>query len=145
MFNETFGAINNDILAFLGIDPIPWLTEPLWTKVALIFIQWWVGFPFVFVMITGVLQSIPEELYEAATIDGASLWQKFRHITLPIILFTTAPIMITQFTSNFNNFNVIYLFNGIKRSKYSANKTVKSVIGTQSFAAKRTDVETENC
>ncbi|MDT2047270.1 sugar ABC transporter permease [Priestia aryabhattai] len=112
MFNETFGAINNDILAFLGIDPIPWLTEPLWTKVALIFIQWWVGFPFVFAMITGVLQSIPEELYEAATIDGASLWQKFRHITLPIILFTTAPIMITQFTSNFNNFNVIYLFNG---------------------------------
>ncbi|WP_110113082.1 sugar ABC transporter permease [Bacillus sp. CGMCC 1.16541] len=112
MFNETFGAINNDILAFFGIDPIPWLTEPVWTKVALVFIQWWIGFPFVFAMITGVLQSIPEELYEAATIDGASMWEKFRYITFPIILFTTAPIMITQFTSNFNNFNVIYLFNG---------------------------------
>ncbi|CAK8584710.1 carbohydrate ABC transporter permease [Priestia megaterium] len=112
MFNETFGAINNDILAFFGIKSIPWMSDPFWAKVALIFIQWWIGFPFVFTMITGVLQSIPEELYEAATIDGATLWNKFRYVTLPIILFTTAPIMITQFTSNFNNFNVIYLFNG---------------------------------
>lgn len=112
MFNETFGAINNDILAFFGIASIPWMSDPFWAKIALIFIQWWIGFPFVFTMITGVLQSIPEELYEAATIDGATLWNKFRHITLPIVLFTTAPIMITQFTSNFNNFNVIYLFNG---------------------------------
>lgn len=86
MFNETFGAINNDILAFFGIKSIPWMSDPFWAKVALIFIQWWIGFPFVFTMITGVLQSIPEELYEAATIDGATLWNKFRYVTLPIIL-----------------------------------------------------------
>ncbi|TLS37863.1 sugar ABC transporter permease [Pseudalkalibacillus caeni] len=112
MFNETFGTINNDILAALGIDAIPWLTEPLWTRVALIFIQFWLGFPFIFAMVTGVLQSIPDELYEAATVDGASMWQKFRTITLPMILFAIAPILITQYTFNFNNFNVIYLFNG---------------------------------
>jgi arabinogalactan oligomer/maltooligosaccharide transport system permease protein len=112
MFNVSFGAVNLHILAPLGIDPIPWMTEAFWTKLALIFIQSWLGFPFIFAMVTGVLQSIPEELYEAATVDGASLWQKFRSITLPMVLFATAPIMITQYTFNFNNFNVIFLFNG---------------------------------
>ncbi|MFC4320540.1 sugar ABC transporter permease [Litchfieldia salsa] len=112
MFNESFGAINNTVLAFFGIDSIPWMTEPLWTRVALILIQTWLGFPFIFAMTTGVLQSIPDELYEAATVDGASMWHKFRNITLPLVLFATAPILITQYTFNFNNFNVIFLFNG---------------------------------
>ncbi|MGF2615321.1 sugar ABC transporter permease [Rossellomorea vietnamensis] len=112
MFNESFGTINNDILAFLGIGEIPWMTEAMYTRIALIFIQTWLGFPFIFAMTTGVLQSIPDELYEAATVDGASSIQKFRNITLPLVLFATAPILITQYTFNFNNFNVIYLFNG---------------------------------
>ncbi|WP_085524590.1 sugar ABC transporter permease [Tuberibacillus sp. Marseille-P3662] len=112
MFNGTFGAINNQLLEPLGIGPIEWLLDPFWTKVALIMIQTWLGFPFIFAMTTGVLQSIPDELYEAATMDGASLWHKFRNITLPMILFATAPIIITQYTFNFNNFNVIFLFNG---------------------------------
>lgn len=112
MFNDSFGAVNQDILAPLGIPAISWLTDPTWTKTALIFIQSWLGFPFVFAMVTGVLQAIPEELYEAATVDGASLWQKFRQITLPMVLYAIAPILITQYTFNFNNFNVIYLFNG---------------------------------
>ncbi|MGG3943144.1 sugar ABC transporter permease [Peribacillus psychrosaccharolyticus] len=112
MFNETFGVINNGILASLGIDAIPWMTEEMWSRVALILIQSWLGFPFIFAMTTGVLQSIPEELYEAATVDGASIWQKFRSITMPMVLFATAPIIITQYTFNFNNFNVIFLFNG---------------------------------
>jgi len=112
MFNESFGTINTDILAFFGIDNIPWMTEPMWTRIALIIIQSWLGFPFIFAMTTGVLQSIPDELYEAATVDGATVIQKFKKITLPLVLFATAPIMITQYTFNFNNFNVIFLFNG---------------------------------
>jgi arabinogalactan oligomer / maltooligosaccharide transport system permease protein len=111
MFNETFGAINKMILPALGLDPQPWMTEANWTRLALILIQGWLGFPFIFAMVTGVLQSIPEDLYEAATVDGASIWQKFSKITLPLVLFATAPIMITQYTFNFNNFNVIFLFN----------------------------------
>jgi len=99
MFNETFGVINNVILDFFGIDPKPWLTDPFWTKTALILIQTWLGFPFVFAMTTGVLQAIPNDLYEAATIDGASKFQQMKTIT------------ITQYTFNFNNFNIIYLFN----------------------------------
>ncbi|MDW6004697.1 sugar ABC transporter permease [Vibrio mangrovi] len=111
MFNETFGVINNVILNFFGVDPKPWLTDPLWTKTALILIQTWLGFPFVFAMTTGVLQAIPNDLYEAATIDGASKFQQLRTITIPLVLFSIAPILITQYTFNFNNFNIIYLFN----------------------------------
>jgi arabinogalactan oligomer/maltooligosaccharide transport system permease protein len=112
MFNESFGAINRDILGFFGIDGLPWMTEPIFTRIALIFIQTWLGFPFIFAMTTGVLQSIPVDLYEAATVDGASNFQKFKNITLPLVLFATAPVLITQYTFNFNNFNLIYLFNG---------------------------------
>lgn len=111
MFNESFGVINTTILASLGIDPISWMTESNWTRLALILIQGWLGFPFIFAMTTGVLQSISEDLYEAATIDGANVWQKFRKITLPLVLYATAPIIITQYTFNFNNFNIIFLFN----------------------------------
>lgn len=111
MFNETFGAINNQVLALFGIEKIAWMTDPFWSKIALIMIQTWLGFPFVFAMTTGILQSIPGELYEAATVDGATAWQQFRKITLPLVLYATAPILITQYTFNFNNFSIIYLFN----------------------------------
>ncbi|PJC87170.1 sugar ABC transporter permease [Vibrio sp. HA2012] len=111
MFNDTFGVINNVILDFFGIAPKPWLTDPFWTKTALIMIQTWLGFPFVFAMTTGVLQAIPGDLYEAATMDGASKFQQLRTITLPLVLYSIAPILITQYTFNFNNFNIIYLFN----------------------------------
>lgn len=112
MFNDSFGAINNDILAFFNISPIPWMTDALWTKVALILIQGWLGFPYIFIVTTGILQSIPDDLYEAAVIDGATSWDKFMNITLPVILTSMAPTLITQYTFNFNNFNIIYLFNG---------------------------------
>lgn len=112
LFNDSFGAINNDILAAFGIGSIPWLTDENWTRVALILMQGWLGFPYIFLVTTGVLQSIPDDLYEAATIDGASVFAKFRHITMPMILIAMAPIIITQYTFNFNNFNIIYLFNG---------------------------------
>lgn len=111
MFNDSFGVINNVILDFFGIEPKAWLTDPFWTKVALIMIQTWLGFPFVFAMTTGVLQAIPNDLYEAATMDGASKFEQLKTITLPLVLYSIAPILITQYTFNFNNFNIIYLFN----------------------------------
>ena len=111
MFNDSFGVINNAILSFFGISPKAWLTDPFWTKTALIMMQTWLGFPFVFAMTTGVLQAIPDDLYEAATMDGASAFTRLRTITLPLVLYAIAPIIITQYTFNFNNFNIIYLFN----------------------------------
>ncbi len=111
LFNNQFGAINNDILQPLFGLTIPWLSDPFWAKVALILIQTWLGFPFVFALFTGVLQSISDDWYEAADIDGASSLQKFSNITFPHIMFATAPLLIMQYAANFNNFNIIYLFN----------------------------------
>lgn len=111
LFNNQFGAINNDILQPLFGLSLPWLSDPFWAKVALILIQTWLGFPFVFALFTGILQSISADWYEAADIDGASSWQKFSNITFPHIMFATAPLLIMQYAGNFNNFNIIYLFN----------------------------------
>ncbi len=118
MFNPSAGAINtqvipfiNSILPFVEIPSLSWKTDPFWTKAALIAIQGWLGFPYIYVLTTSILQSIPGEWYEAASIDGANAIQKFRSITFPHILSVAAPIFITQYTGNFNNFTMIYLFN----------------------------------
>ncbi|MGN7284365.1 ABC transporter permease subunit [Shouchella rhizosphaerae] len=111
LFNDNFGAINRDVLIPLFGSGLPWLSDPFWAKVALIGIQTWLGFPFVFALFTGVLQSISSEWYEAADMDGASRFQKFRNITFPHLMFATAPLLIMQYAQNFNNFNIIYLFN----------------------------------
>lgn len=110
LFNPTFGAINQDILSHFNVM-IPWLSDPFWAKTALIIIQTWLGFPFVFALFTGVLQSVPADMYEAADVDGGTRFQKLRFITLPHVLFATAPLLIMQYAGNFNNFNIIYLFN----------------------------------
>ena len=118
MFNDSVGAINAQVIPlFAKIFPfldgilIPWKTDPTWTKIALIMMQGWLGFPYIYVLTLGILQSIPNDLYEAAYIDGANAWQKFRNITFPMILAVAAPTLISQYTFNFNNFSIIYLFN----------------------------------
>ena len=118
MFNDSVGAINTQVLPFLSkflpfIDNflIPWKTDPFWTKVALIMMQAWLGFPYIYVLTLGILQSIPNDLYEAAYIDGANSIQKFTNITFPMILAVAAPTLISQYTFNFNNFSIIFLFN----------------------------------
>ncbi|PRO64856.1 sugar ABC transporter permease [Alkalicoccus urumqiensis] len=113
MFNDNFGAINTGILVPLFGDgaAVPWLTSYWFTRLAIIMIQVWLGFPFVYALFTGVLQSISADWYEAADIDGANRMQKFRHITFPHVMFATAPLLIMQYSFNFNNFNIIYLFN----------------------------------
>lgn len=118
MFNPSAGAINtqvipfiNSIIPFIKIPALSWKTNPFWTKVAIIGIQGWLGFPYIYVLTTSILQSIPGEWYEAASIDGASAIQRFSNITMPQILTVAAPIFVTQYTGNFNNFSMIYLFN----------------------------------
>ena len=86
-------------------------TDPFYSRVVLILLQTWLGSSYVFLLSTGVLQAIPGDLYEAAQIDGATEWQKLRKITIPIVLFQTAPLLVGQYTFNFNNFSIIYLFN----------------------------------
>ena len=89
--------------------PLPFLTDATWARVTVIVINLWVGIPYTIMQITGILQNIPADLYEAARIDGANWWQIFTKITMPYIFFVLTPYLITTFTGNVNNFNVIYL------------------------------------
>lgn len=100
-------------LGFLGDGgALPFFTDATWARVTVIVINLWVGIPFTMLQVTGILQNIPAELYEAARVDGANAVVTFFRITLPYMLFVTAPYLITQFTGNINNFNVIYLLSG---------------------------------
>jgi arabinogalactan oligomer/maltooligosaccharide transport system permease protein len=108
LFNGQFGPINQ-YLGHFGLGKLPWLTDPFWAKVTVILVNMWIGIPVSMVLILGVLTAIPKDLYEAADVDGATGIQKFKIITLPFVLFSTAPILITQFAGNMNNFNVIFL------------------------------------
>ena len=86
--------------------------DPTVARIALICMQTWLGSAYIFLLSTGVLQSINAELYEAADIDGATNFKKLTKITVPLVLFQTAPLLVGQYTFNFNNFSAIYLFNG---------------------------------
>ena len=88
---------------------LPFLTNDTWARVTVIIVNLWVGIPYTIMQVTGILKNIPAEQYEAATLDGANSFQQFRHITLPYMMFVMTPYLITQFTGNINNFNVIYL------------------------------------
>ena len=88
---------------------LPFLTNATWAKVTVIIINLWVGIPYTIMQVTGILQNIPAEQYEAATIDGANVFQTFFNITLPYMIFVMTPQIISSFTGNINNFNVIYL------------------------------------
>lgn len=106
------GLINGYLMKWGWIDSaIPFWTDPLLAKITIIMINVWVGIPYVMLITTGLLMNIPEDLYESARIDGANPWQMFRKITLPYMLFVTGPYLLTSFTGNLNNFNVIYLLN----------------------------------
>lgn len=105
------GAISQLINNILGIE-LSVKTNATQTRIALILLQGWLGSSYIFLLSTGVLQAIPNDLYEAADMDGATRWQKLRHITMPIVLFQTAPLLVGQYVFNFNNFSIIYLFNG---------------------------------
>ena len=104
------GIINQMLLNAGLIDSaLPFLSNATWARVAVIVINCWVGIPYTIMQVTGILQNIPAEQYEAATIDGANAVQQFLNITLPYMIFVMTPYLITQFTGNINNFNVIYL------------------------------------
>jgi len=105
------GGSITELLAGIFNTRIEIKNNTLLTRTALILIQGWLGSAYVFLLTTGVLQSIPSDLYEAADIDGATAWDRMIRITVPLVLFQISPLLVTQYTFNFNNFSVIFLFN----------------------------------
>lgn len=109
MLNGQFGPINQ-FLMDIGVinERIPFLTDPMIAKITIILVNLWLGFPMFMIMIQGVLSNIDKSLYEAAAIDGASGWQSFKRITLPLVSRATAPLVIMKLAGNFNGFGSVF-------------------------------------
>lgn len=126
------GIVNGALIALKIIDkskPIPFWEDPTLARVMVILINIWIGIPYMMLISTGILMNIPADLYESAKIDGASPWQQYRKITLPYMLFITGPYLLTSFTGNMNNFNVIYLLTG----GAPANSAASTAAGTVGY------------
>ena len=111
MFHKQFGAFNL-FLEAVGLEPIAWFNSFWPAFFTNLSTNTWLGFPFMMVVSLGALQSIPTDLYEAAIVDGASRWQRFRNITLPLLMPALVPAVIVGTVWTFNMFNVIYLVSG---------------------------------
>jgi arabinogalactan oligomer/maltooligosaccharide transport system permease protein len=106
LLNRRFGFINQVLLG--GAD-IPWLTDPWLARLSVLGVNLWLGFPYMFLICTGALQSIPHDVREAAKVDGAGPFRFWRSVILPLLLISTAPLLISSFAFNFNNFTLIYM------------------------------------
>lgn len=109
MFNAEFGVVND--VFFFGAD-ISWLGDPWLAKAAVLWVNLWLSYPYWFLVCTGALQALPGDTLEAATIDGAGRFRRFRSIVLPLLLVSTAPLAISSFAFSFNNFTIIYMLTG---------------------------------
>ena len=105
-------GIINGILGNFGVKPINFWGTAWLARVTVIVVNIWIGVPYLMLIVTGILMNIPADLYESANIDGANAFQQYTKITLPYMLFITGPYLLTSFTGNMNNFNVIYLLTG---------------------------------
>ncbi len=129
-FFSNYGVVNRTLInmgIIKNIDgAIPFFEDPTLAKITVIFVNMWIGIPHTMLMSSGILMNIPQDLYEAATVDGANKVQMFFKITLPQIIFTTTPYLIQTFIGNINNFNLIYLLTGggpVNANYYSAGDT----------------------
>lgn len=140
---EPAGAINILLLELGLIDtPLPFLTNPTYARIVVVVVNLWIGIPYTMMTFSGVLMNIPSELYESAEIDGAGPIRRFFAITLPYMIFVTAPATITTFVTNFNNFNVIYLLTGggpFSLDYYQAGKTDLLVTWLYKLTVNRND------
>ena len=108
LFNQSFGEINMVLEALFGISP-SWFSDPLMAKVMIVFVNTWLGFPYMMILCMGLLKAIPDDLYEASAIDGANFIDNFRRITMPLMIKPLTPLLIASFAFNFNNFVLIQL------------------------------------
>jgi arabinogalactan oligomer/maltooligosaccharide transport system permease protein len=143
MFNPEFGVIND---LFFGGAQIDWLGDPWLARGAVLWVNIWLTFPYFFLVCTGALQSIPTDALEAASIDGAGRARVLRAIILPLVLVSTAPLLISSFAFSFNNFTIIFLFNGgrpaIPGAPYSLGYTdilISAIFRISGFSGGKSD------
>ncbi len=112
LLNSSDQGTLNTILISLGCSPIRWLDDPNWARASVLGVNVWLSYPFMLTVCLGALQSIPKDLYEAADVDGASIWKQFVSITLTQLKAPMLPVVISSFAFNFNQFAAIYLLTG---------------------------------
>ena len=108
LFDPTHSALNW-IISDLGYNEIPWLSDPYWARFSVILVNVWYGAPFFLIMYLAALKSVPEQLYEAAAIDGANAWQRFRYITLPMMRNIIAITVLFSLIVTFANFDIVQI------------------------------------
>jgi multiple sugar transport system permease protein len=108
LFDPTHSAFNW-LIQGVGGDDIPWLSSPYWARFSVILVNVWYGAPFFLIMYLAALKSVPEQLYEAAQIDGANAWQRFRHITLPMMRNIIAITVLFSLIVTFANFDIVQI------------------------------------
>jgi multiple sugar transport system permease protein len=111
LLDPTYSAFNW-FLAEIGGPHIPWLSAPGWARVSTILVNVWYGSPFFLIMYLAALKSVPEQLYEAAAIDGANAWQKFVHITLPMMRNIVAITVLFSLIVTFANYDIVRVLTG---------------------------------
>jgi ABC-type sugar transport system permease subunit len=109
LLNPELGIVNRVLEDLIGWAP-NWFVSPIWAKVAILMVNLWLGYPYFMLVASGALQAIPADIYSAAEVDGAGIWQQFWRITFPLLLVAVGPLLVASFIFNFNNFNVIFLF-----------------------------------
>ena len=119
LFDPTHSAFNW-IVSELGYNKIPWLSDPYWARFSVILVNVWYGAPFFLIMYLAALKSVPEQLYEAAAIDGANAWQKFRHITLPMMRNIIAITVLFSLIVTFANFDIVQIMTARWTAQYDA-------------------------
>ena len=110
MFMEPIGIIDQTLVRIFGSSP-SWFQDPFWAKVGILIVNLWLGYPYFMLVCSGALQGIPQDIYSAADVDGANAWQKFWKLTMPLLLVAVGPLLVASYVFNFNNFNVIFLYN----------------------------------
>lgn len=111
LFNQNFGEINMLLDALFGIRP-EWFADPLLAKIMILMVNTWLGYPYMMIVCTGILQSVPSTIYEASSLDGSNPLTDFFRLTLPLIFAPLFPLLVASFAFNFNNFLLIYLLTG---------------------------------
>ncbi len=123
LFNQNLGEVNLVLHGLFGIRPA-WFSDPTLARAMLLMVNVWLGFPYMMVLCSGLIKSIPSDLYEASAVAGAGPWTNFRAITLPLILKPLTPLLISAFAFNFNNFVLVSLLTGGRPDQPDASTPV---------------------
>jgi maltose/maltodextrin transport system permease protein len=108
LFNQEFGAVNEFLRALHLFTP-EWETNPWGARAMILLVNLWLGYPYMMLVCTGMLKSVPSVIYEASAVDGSNPLKDFFHLTLPLVFPPLVPILVASFAFNFNNFTLVYL------------------------------------